>query len=148
MSSALWSQSSKPESGRLQRRLPSVRHMIILALTLTAGLELGASLGSPGHRMHGEFAAAAADLQSAMPIPLSDGMLVQLRRHFREYDASIDVTSWPVVSVTLHHLDGSTCRDAANKVRRIEGAVVVALERYRVADECHDDNDMTWRIMP
>jgi hypothetical protein len=98
--------------------------------------------------MHGEFAAAAADLQSVMPIALSDGMLAKLRRHFREHDVSIDATFWPVVLVTLHHLDDSTCRDAAGKVRRIEGLVVIALERYRAADECHDDNDMTWRIMP
>jgi hypothetical protein len=148
MSSVFWSQSSQLESGRLQRRLPLLWLMIIIALTLAGGLEFGAYLRSPGQRMHGEFAAAAADLHSVMPIALSDGKLVQLRRHFREHDASIDATVWPVVLVTLHHLDGSTCRDAADKVRRIEGPVVVALERYRVADECHDDNDMTWRIMP
>ena len=148
MSSAFWSHSSKLKSGRLQRRLPSLWLMILVALALAGGLELGASLRSPGQRMHGEFAAAAADLRSVMPIALNDGMLVQLRRHFREYDVSIDATFWPVVLVTLHHLDGGTCRDAADKVRRIDGHVVVALERYRVADECHDDNDMTWRIMP
>jgi len=148
MSSVFWSQSSQLESGRLQRRLPLLWLMIIGALTLAGGLELGASLRSPGQRMHGELGAAAADLQSVMPIALSDGMLVQLRRHFREHDVSIDATFWPVVLVTLHHLDDSTCRDAADKVRRIEGLVVIALERYRAADECHDDNDMTWRIMP
>ena len=148
MSSVFWSQSSQLESGRLQRRLPLLWLMIIGALTLAGGLELGASLRSPGQRIHGELSAAAADLQSVMPIALSDGMLVKLRRHFREHDASVDATFWPVVSVTLHHLDGSICRDAADKVRRIEGLVVIALERYRAADECHDDNDMTWRIMP
>lgn len=148
MPSAFRLHSSKPESGRLQRRIPSLWVVVILGLTLVGGLELGASLGSPAQRMHGELAAAAADLRSEMPIALSDGMLVQLRRHFREHNASIDATLWPVVSVTLHHLDGSTCRDAVDKVRRIEGPVVIALERYRVADECRDDNDMTWRIMP
>ena len=148
MSSAFWFQSSKLESGRLQRRLPLLWVLIIVALALAGGLELGASLRSPGQRMHGEFAAAAADLRSAMPVALSDGTLVQLRRHFREHDVSIDTTFWPVVSVTLHHLDGSTCRDAADKVRRIEGHVVVTLERYRAADECQNDNDMTWRIIP
>jgi hypothetical protein len=148
MSSVFWPYSSKLESGRVQRRPPLLWLIIILALTLTGGLELGATLRSPGQRMHSELAGAAADLQSVMPIVRSDAMLVQLRRHFREHDASIDATHWPVVLVTLHHLDGSTCRDAADKVRRIEGPVVIELERYRAADECHDDNEMTWRIMP
>jgi len=90
MSSVFWSQSSQLESGRLQRRLPLLWLMIIGALTLAGGVELGASLRSPGQRMHGKFAAAAADLRSVMPIALGDGMVVQLRRHFREHDVSID----------------------------------------------------------
>jgi hypothetical protein len=31
---------------------------------------------------------------------------------------------------------------------RIEGLVVIELERYRSAQHCSDDNDMTWWMLP
>ena len=118
-----------------------------IALVLAAGFELNAALQSPGQAIRGELRAAAADLQAPQAAP-SERVLARLRYHFRDREMSVDAAFWPLVLVTLHHIDRSTCRDAAAIARRIEGLVVVELEHYRDAGECRDTNDMTWRLMP
>ena len=148
MSIVFWSHSSGMESWRRLPRPPRALCVITsIALALGFGLELRAALQSPGQTIRDELVAAADDLRSAPTAP-SERVLAQLRRHFDEPDVTIDATFWPLLSVTLHHVDTSTCRDAVDRARRIEGLVVVALEHYRVSDECRDANDMTWRIMP
>jgi hypothetical protein len=147
MSVTLWSHSSQRES-RPRPRVPRPFWVLIgIALALGVSLELRAALESPGQTIRGELEAAAVDLQSA-PMEHSERALAQLRRNFHERDVTIDATQWPLVSVTLHGVDASTCRDAVDKARRIEGLVVVALERYGAVDECGNTNDMTWRILP
>jgi hypothetical protein len=55
---------------------------------------------------------------------------------------------WPLVSVTLRHIDNATCVDASTVARRMEGLVVVELEGYRSTEACGVDNAMTWRMLP
>lgn len=52
------------------------------------------------------------------------------------------------MAVTLHRVPRDTCHDATRDARRIEGLVVVELERYSSAEQCGATNDMTWRFMP
>ena len=116
---------------------------LVLAL---AGLLLPTLL-SPGRTIRSELKSAAADLQESRARP-DEGTLRGLRRHFPHHAASVDARAWPQVAVTLHGLPRDTCRAAAGSAQRIEGLVVVELERYRNADECGATNDMTWRFMP
>ncbi|HJT08668.1 MAG TPA: hypothetical protein VJ747_17180 [Stellaceae bacterium] len=122
---------------------------VVLALGLAlvlAGVALPA-LRSPGRVIRGELKSAAADLQELRAKP-DDAALRRLRRHFPDHAATVDTRAWPQVAVTLHGVPRGTCRAAAGSARRIEGLVVVELQRYRSADECGASNDMTWRFMP
>jgi hypothetical protein len=144
MSIISWSHSSWVESRpppRLARAL-----WIVVGVALGLSMELRA-LQSPGQTIRSELEAAAVDLEAA-PAASSAPMLAQIRRNFHERGVTVDGTLWPLVSVTFHQVDASTCQDAVDKAARIEGLVVVALQRYRAADECRDVNDMTWRILP
>lgn len=131
------------------RRL-SWRMWAVLALGLAlvvAGLLLLPALMSPGRVIRGELKAAADDLQEARAKPDS-ASLHRLRGDFPHHAVTVDARAWPQVAVTLHGLPRDTCRAAAGAARRIEGLVVVELQRYRSADECGASNNMTWRFMP
>ncbi|HKW52564.1 MAG TPA: hypothetical protein VJO12_02650 [Stellaceae bacterium] len=120
---------------------------LILGLGLVLASTLGAALVSPGRAIRSELTSAAADLRQSHARP-DDAALRRLRRHFSRQSATVDARAWPQVAVTLHGLPRDTCREAAGAARRIEGLVVVELQRYRSADECGATNDMTWRFMP
>jgi hypothetical protein len=140
--------SHSPGTSRRCPRVPRTLWIaVFLALALALGFELSAALESPGQVIRGELVAAGADLRSPAVVP-NASTLARLRGHFRDRDVTIDTAFWPLVSVTLHHVDTVTCRDAAANARRIEGLVVIALERYPASVDCHDANDMTWRLMP
>jgi hypothetical protein len=120
--------------------------MLALGLALVlAGMFLP-TLMSPGRTIRGELKSAAADLRQSRYKP--DAALRRLRRDFPHHAATVDTRAWPEVAVTLHGLPRDACRDAAGAARRIEGLVVVELQRYRGVDECSASNDMTWRFMP
>ncbi len=130
------------------RRVPrTLRLLATVALAVALGHQLLPALRSPGHAIRGELAAAAAEVASPAVQPTAAKRRAILR-HFRDHAASLDPGSWPQVSVTLHGLDRAICRDAATVARRMEGLVVVELEKFRSAEDCRDDNDMTWRIAP
>ena len=122
-----------------------------LVLALGSALALAGlfvpPLVSPGRAIRDELKSAAADLQQS-PVRPDDATLRRLRRHFPRHAATIDARAWPQIAVTLHGLPRDTCRAASATARRIEGLVVVELERYRSAEECGAINDMTWRFMP
>jgi len=120
---------------------------LALGLALVLGGTLLPTLMSPGRAIRSELKSAAADLQDSHARP-DDAALRRLRRHFPHHAATVDARQWPQVAVTLHGLPRDTCRAATGSARRIEGLVVVELERYRSADECAATNDMTWRFMP
>ncbi|HWG79702.1 MAG TPA: hypothetical protein VN681_08010 [Stellaceae bacterium] len=131
---------------RPRRVSPTMWAVLALGLALAlAGVFLPA-LMSPGRAIRGELTSAAADLQEPRAKP-DEAALRRLRAHFAHH-ATVDARAWPQVAVTLHGLSRGTCRAAAGSARRIEGLVVVELERYRTADECGATNDMTWRFMP
>ena len=92
--------------------------------------------------------AAAAELASpAGPYP-TEAATRAIQRHFRMHPATLQTKFWPQVSVTLHHLDKTTCAEASIAARRMEGLVVIEIEGYRSAKDCGDDNAMTWSILP
>jgi hypothetical protein len=120
--------------------------VLAVGLALILAGALGSALLSPGRVIRSELTSAASDLRASYaPDPAA---LRRLPRHFPHHAATVDARAWPQVAVTLHGLPRDICRDAAGAARRIEGLVVVELERYRSADECGAANDMTWRFMP
>ena len=130
------------------RRVPRpLRLFAVVALAVALGHQLLPALRSPGHAIRRELAAAAAELASPAAQP-TEAERRAILRHFRDHAASLDAGLWPQVSVTLHGLDRTICRDAATVARRMEGVVVVELEKFRSAEDCGDDNDMTWWIAP
>ena len=129
---------------RLSRTMWAV---LALGLVLMLAGTLIPALMSPGRAIRGELKSAAADLRQSRARP-DDAALRRLRRHFPRHAATIDARAWPQIAVTLHGLPRDTCRAASATARRIEGLVVVELERYRSAEECGAINDMTWRFMP
>jgi hypothetical protein len=132
---------------RPQRMSWAMRAILAVGLLVALGGALGPALQSPGQAIRGELQSAAAGLRSARAAP-DEAALRRLRDQFPRRAATVEARAWPQVAVTLHNLSHDTCRDAARAARRIEGLVVVELERYRTADECGATNDMTWRFMP
>jgi hypothetical protein len=126
---------------------PWLSLVAILVLTLGMWLALATALQSPGERIKGALERAATDVGQLPPAP-SAPALAHLRHDFRGQDVTIDATTWPSLSITLHNLDARTCRDAAIRAGHIVGLVVVRLEGYRTLSACRPSNDMTWRIWP
>jgi hypothetical protein len=92
--------------------------------------------------------AAAAELRTPAGFYPTDANTRAIRRHFGHHSVALQMDLWPLVSVTLQHLDEVTCVDASIVARRMEGLVVVELEGYRSAEDCDVDNAMTWRMLP
>ena len=86
---------------------------------------------------------------SALALPFvafTTSTIAAIARHFDGHAVSIDATKFPaLVAVTLHDVDRATCQEVQSVARRIEGSVVIALER---APACAESNAMRWRIMP
>jgi hypothetical protein len=133
------------------RRSRFVCHLSALALVtaaLVGGNEVREARRSTGDVIRSELMAAAAELTYPLgPYP-TEAATRAIRRHFRAHPATLQTELWPQVSVTLQHLDRTTCADARLVARRVEGLVVVELEGYRSAADCGDDNGMTWWILP
>ena len=117
---------------------------LALGLVLALGGIMGSMLLSPGQVIRSELKSAAADLRRAQGGP----DIAALRRHFPRHAATIDAKRWPQVQVTLHGLPRDICIDAARDAARIEGLVVIELERYGSGQQCAASNDLTWRFMP
>ena len=133
---------------RRARRLIYLGALTLVTAALIGGDELLEARRPPGDAIRRELVAAAGELASPLgPYP-SAAAARALRRHFRGRPAILQTTFWPQVSVTLRHLDRTTCIDARIAARRLEGLVVVELEGYRAAEDCGDDNDMSWWILP
>ena len=66
---------------------------------------------------------------------------------FTGYHVSVDAAHFPgYVTVTLHDLDHAACRDAYRLADRIEGRVVIAMQRPETS--CQPGTSLIWRIMP
>ncbi len=118
---------------RLRRVKRPIWALLGLAAIVIGGQQLHLAMQSPGEA-----------IRTAQP---SRAALQAVGRHFAA-EASIGAELWPQVTVTLHDIDRITCIDAAVAARRIDGLVVVQLEKYLTAAECGAANDMTWWIMP
>jgi len=132
---------------RLRRVPRSILALLGLTAVVVGGQQLNSAMQSPGEAIRAALAAAAADMRAPETAQPSRDMLQAVGRHF-DAQASIGAELWPHVTITLHNVDRSTCIDATAAARRIEGLVVVELESYRSAADCHASNDMTWWIMP
>lgn len=131
-------------------RLPlTVRFLAAAWLILAAGYETTLALQSPAQRIRHELAATAADVHTLPWTRADDRVQLAVARNFDDRAYRVDATRFPIeLAVTLLSLDKHTCLEARTAARRIEGSVVVALEGYKSATDCRDDNTMVWRIMP
>jgi len=116
---------------------------------LVAGDEVRVALQTPGDVIRHELIAAGSELER-LPWYTPNGSVEQsIARHFAGHEATVDTEGFPVfVTVTLHDLGREACLDARRVARRIEGRVVIAVDRRTDAAPCGDDTAMTWRIMP
>lgn len=141
--------AARREAGR---RFPphvslAVRLAAFLGLAVVAGYALALSLQSPGTTIRHELTQAADEMRWPRPVPRQADLSAMLS-HFPDHRATIDTTFWPDAVVTLHGLDRATCIDAKALAGRIEGLVVVQLDRHAAAAECRETNDIAWWIMP
>jgi hypothetical protein len=117
------------------------------ALLITAS-QVNLALQSPAQAIKTALAAAAAEMTAPSGPQPSAAALDAVQRHFGNQAASIDSRYWPQLAVTLQGVDKSSCVEAATIAGRMEGLVVVQLDKYRSVAECGDSNDMTWWILP
>ena len=132
---------------RLRRVPRSILALLGLVAVIVGGQQVSVAMQSPGETIRAALVAAAADMRAPETAQPSRDMLQAVGRHF-DAQASIGAALWPHVTVTLHNVDRNTCVDAAAAARRIEGLVVVELEKYGSVADCRASNDMTWWIMP
>jgi len=118
-----------------------------LAAIVIGGAQLHVATQSPGEAIRAALVAAADEMLVPPTAQPSRNALQAVERHFGA-EATIGAELWPLVAVTLHDIDRTTCVDAAIAARRIERLVVVQLEKFGTAAECGLANDMTWWIMP
>jgi hypothetical protein len=132
------------------RRVPRLA-WLLLAILLSWAAEAGVYTAFEPHgaALRHELKAAAAVLQAPFTLQSTPALQQAIRRHFPERDAAVDTHHlWPVVAVTLHGLSRDDCLEALRDARRIDGAVVIALQGYGAGADCRAENDMTWWLMP
>lgn len=118
------------------------------AVLLLAASHVSLALQSPAQSIKTALANAAAEMSApAGPLPTT-AALDAVQRHFAGQLATIDARYWPQLAVTLQSLDKTSCVEAATIASRMEGLVVVQLDKYRSAADCGESNDMTWWILP
>jgi hypothetical protein len=121
--------------------------LLAVAAVAISSQQLRSAMQSPGETIRDALVAAAADMRAPTTAQPSRDALQAISRHFGA-QATIGAELWPHVTVTLHNIDRATCIDAAAVAGRIEGLVVVQLEKFGTAAACGAANDMTWWIMP
>lgn len=130
------------------------RRTRVATLAFAVAIVLGAAYGlrespGPGWIIRSELQAAAAELSWQIVAIPTEAVREAMRRHFHEAEVELDgVRSRPNVLVTLRGLSRVVCQAAVRDARRMEGTVVVALDRYHSPADCGERNDMTWWIMP
>lgn len=132
------------------RRAPRLL-WLVLAILLSWGAEYGVycAFAPHGEALRHELKAAAAALQTQLVLQPTPALRQAIRRHFREGEVAVDTTRlWPTVAVSLHGISRGECLGALHEVRRIDGAVVIALQGYGSTDDCRAQNDMIWWLMP
>ena len=136
--------------GEQWRRIPwTVCVVACIGAALLAGYQRFVLPESSADAMRSELKAAAAEMRTQLVLEPSPAVLAAMRRDFSGQDVSIAKTpASSIIAVTLHGVDRGACVEAAAKVRRIDGPVVVMLQGYGAPEDCGSRNDMTWWIMP
>jgi hypothetical protein len=122
------------------------------ALPLSATVLIGVyaahlALEPPGAVIRHDLVRAGADVARLDWSAPSERVQETVSRHFPGYRVSVDAAPFPsYVTVTLHDLSDADCRGAHRFADRIEGLVVVAMERPDTT--CAQGSSLTWRIMP
>ena len=140
----------RQETRSVPRRAFAPRVKVLAgAAVVVASLAMLFASQPPGVVIHNDLAAAAS-VTALLPMKTEPQAVVQaLHAAFPGHVVTVDAEAFPaIVYVTLRALDKESCTGAVASSRRMEGLVVVELERYRTAADCRDSNDMTWRIMP
>lgn len=130
--------------------LPRIWRAIAVAVVLAPlGYQAVLALESPAQSLRRELV-AAADAAGALPWNRThDQVRSAVGRYFADRTVIVDSRRFPAeVLVAVQNVDRATCVEASEVAQRIEGSVVVALDGFRSADDCGDDNRMVWRIMP
>jgi len=129
--------------------LGPLRMMAFIAVAALGAQQLALALQSPGQAIRGNLSKAAA-AASALPFTATPAEVQEaIEPYFSGFDATVDARGFPAsAAVTLHGLDRTSCVDAIALARRIEGRAVVSLAGFSSPQDCGEQNDMTWRIMP
>jgi len=130
--------------------LPRTWRAIALAVALAPlAYQAVLALESPAQSLRRELV-AAADEAGALPWNRThEQVRSAVGRYFTRHAVTVDSRRFPAeVLVAVQNVDRATCVEASEVAQRIEGSVVVALEGFRSAADCGDDNRMIWRIMP
>jgi hypothetical protein len=146
-------QKARRPAGLLPSRSIDLGQWLRIGLPAVA-LAIGAhqlvlAMQSPGQAIRSNLRDAAAEAHTLAMTASPAEAQQAIESYFAGRTATVDARGFPTkVLVTLHGLDRSSCTDAAALTRRLEGRVVVELIGYRTAEQCAENNDMTWRIMP
>ena len=132
----------------LQRVSRRVWVVLSAAVLLVAANHVSLALQSPGHAIKTALTNAAAEMMTPSGPQPSAAAVDAVQRHFGSQPATIDTRYWPQIAVTLQGVDKSSCVEAATIASRLEGLVVVQLDKFHSAAECGESNDMTWWILP
>jgi hypothetical protein len=119
----------------------------LAAAVLVGGYEACVALEPSGAAIRHDLARAGAEVASLSWSTPKDRVEQAVARRFPGYVVTVEAAGFPVsVTVTLHDLDRAACRDAYRIADRIDGEVVIAMERPD--PPCQDSTSLAWRIMP
>jgi hypothetical protein len=137
------------EPSRTRAVLPRPLRVIGAAAAVLAALGFLFVARPPGGAIRSDLVAAGASVRALPALAPADAVRAAVTASFPGRPVSVEPASFPaMVAVTLHDVDRQSCLEAAERARRIEGAVVIELDGYRAPDACGERNDMTWRLMP
>jgi hypothetical protein len=131
---------------------PRMRHwlfsLILAAILSIAGYEAYFGLQPSGMVIRHDLVRAGVEVARLPWSTPIERVQQAVSRRFARYRASVDASRFPdSVTVTLLDLGRADCRAAHLAATRIEGQVVIAMERP-LETSCQDRTSITWRIMP
>jgi len=124
----------------------------VIAPLLAAGLLIGGheaylALQPPGAVIRQDLTRAGREVANLPWFTPTERVEEAVSRHFPGHHVSVDAAHFPVyVTVTVHDLDHAACRDGYRLADRIEGRVVIAMQRPEMP--CQPGRSLIWRIMP
>jgi hypothetical protein len=121
---------------------------VLAAALLIGGYEAYRGLESHGAIIRHDLARAGGEVASLSWSTPRERVAQAVYRRFPGYQVTVEASGFPAyVMVTLHDLNRADCRAVRRLADRIEGNVVIAMERSSGA-ACQERTSITWRIMP